>query len=120
MNMPENQTALITYHCVEKKFHYITGLEYFAADFNSRPLWQIVKEDGLATDEAAELILTKTMEISALDTPTAFYTNCLLKTSDGTKQHFLMGFVCSAPKKEIIITITRTANYPQASLGYNQ
>lgn len=103
----QKESMLITYDCKSGKYQYPNGLgEYFAAKFDERPLQQILKEDGLVSDELIAQFCQKINEIANADTPQVYFTEYNLKTAEQSYKWYRIGFVCPIPQEQISITIT--------------
>ena len=97
---------LIIYDCVKKTFQYPKNLgEFFAAKFDHRPLYQIMKEDGLASNSAAEKLREKLQEISEAEEPRVHYNEIFLKSADGNYRWYCIGVVSPEPGRLISITL---------------
>ncbi len=97
---------LIIYDCVKKTFQYPKNLgEFFAAKFDHRPLYQIMKEDGLASNSAAEKLREKLQEISEAEEPQVHYNEIFLKGADGNYRWYCIGVVSPEPGRLISITL---------------
>lgn len=101
----------IMYDCTSGKFTYPSEAdEQFAGSFDSRPLWQIMVEDGLSDENTASRLKNKIDEICAEELPQVFFTEYLMKSSANMYRWFRVGFVCSVPGTVISITFTDIDN----------
>lgn len=105
-NVSCENNLLITYDCTSGKFTYLSDMSYFKADFDNRPLWQIMSDDGISSQETAEIFNKKINEFAESDTPQAYFTECFLKNAEQEWHWYRIGFVCPVPKKEIYITLS--------------
>lgn len=105
-----NDSILITYSCTENKFTYLSDMKLFPADFDSRPLWEIMAEDGFASDGSVDRLRSGIEEIRSVETPQAKYTELSLKNVNGEWRHWRAGIICTEPGRDILITLTDTGN----------
>lgn len=103
-------SILITYSCSENKFTYHSDMKLLPARFDSRPLWQILSEDGVASESSAERLHRIIVELADEGVPQARYTELSLKSFCGGLNRWQAGFICTSPEKEIMITLTDTGN----------
>jgi diguanylate cyclase (GGDEF)-like protein len=101
-----SSTLFAKYDCMTEKFTYLAGTENFSADFNSRPLWKIMTEDGLAVKTDSDRFRNKLYETVASDSPFVLYDEMNLKKRDGQLCSCRIAFMCEKPKESVLITIT--------------
>lgn len=119
MKSTRDKTLLITYDCRNGKFSYPDSIhERFAAKFDERPLWQIMKEDGLVSEGVAAELEEKLNEIAEADTPQVYFTQSYIKTDDQNGCWYRVGFVSPVPGGLISITATEVT-YEEVA-GCNQ
>lgn len=108
--MNAESSILITYRCTDGQFTYHSDMKLLPASFDSRPLWQILTEDGIATESSAEKLRAKLEELRSSSIPQAQYMELSLTNACGEWHRWRAGFVCTVPEKEILITLTDTGN----------
>lgn len=102
-----DNNILIVYDCRSGQFSYPSSAgEQLQADFDSRPIWQIMVEDGLSSQDTAEQFRRKIDEISAAVQPQVYFTECLMRNAGQTWRWYRVGFICSVPGEMIQITFT--------------
>ena len=116
-----NNNFLVTYDCRTSQFTYpINANMYFAADFDERPLWQIMAEDGLMAENTAEMLHEKITEVAGAASPMACFTECFIKNSGQLPGWYMVGFICPVPGKVISITFTYIDNEIAANRSLEQ
>ncbi|MBQ8281887.1 MAG: bifunctional diguanylate cyclase/phosphodiesterase [Lachnospiraceae bacterium] len=101
----------VMYDCTSGMFTYPSEAdEQFVGSFDSRPLWQIMVEDGLSDKNTADRLKNKIDEICKNQKPQVFFTEYLMKNSANLYRWFRVGFVCSVPGTIISITFTDIDN----------
>ncbi len=102
----ERSTALL-YDCATKKFTYPETLSgMFPARFDDRPLWVVLKEDGLCTEEDAEQIRSIINETAVSDCPKALYQEFFIRNNGSEGRWYCLGFVSALPGISVTITVT--------------
>lgn len=102
-----NHNMLIIYDCLTKKCDYSYFVkEQFEADFDSRPLWQIMKDDGILSEKQAIKFKNKLEEFENLTEPHAHYTEFYIKNIDQIWKWYRVGFICDVTESKIIISFT--------------
>lgn len=97
----------VRYDCASGVFFYPEAFsEMLSADFDDRPLWDILKEDGLCTEESAMRIKSVICEMAAADTPKALYEEYFIRTEEQVGTWYCIGFVSVIPKTVVVITFT--------------
>lgn len=100
-----DNNLLVIYDCAKKEFQYPENAEQFlAAKFDHRSLFEILKEDGTASESAVAELEEKLQEIAAANAPQAYFTECYLKESDGKRKWYCVGFISPVPGGIISIT----------------
>lgn len=100
-------SQVILYNCTTKKFLYPdTMTEMFTADFDDRPLWTILKEDGLCTESAAEQIHSRITELSVVNIPKVHYEEYFIRNTGQEGKWYCVGFISSIPGATLTITFT--------------
>lgn len=96
---------LITYDCAEKKFQYPENMkQFFAGKFDDRPLDQILREDGVASEETVDKLGAKLYEIATADKPQVYFCEMHLKGADGYYRWYCVGIVSPLPGGLISVT----------------
>ena len=102
-----NHNMLIIYDCKKQTYDYTYFVkEQFSADFDSRPLWQIFKDDKITTEQSALKLKKKLEDFIALDRPYAHFTELYLENAEQVWKWYRVGFVCSEPGTKITISFT--------------
>lgn len=98
---------LIKYKCEDEAFIYpesaslkLTGV------FDERPLWQIMSEDGLSSEETAASLRSKIKEIANSDDSAVFYTEYRMLDFERNWKWYRVGIISTVPKNDISITFT--------------
>lgn len=82
-----SENLIITYDCASGKFGYPQSVDvHFEAEFDSRPLWDIMLEDGLVNESVAEKIRSKIMEIAEADAPIAYFEEYFIRNTKQTRK----------------------------------
>lgn len=103
----DKENWLIIYDCKRGKFTYPEKMgKYFSAIFDNRPLWQIIKEDTVASVATADQIQNVIDEIVDATSPQVRYIECPIKTINREWKWHMLGFICPIPKGLISITVT--------------
>jgi len=98
---------LILYDCATEKFSYPGNAgEFFAANFDERPLWQIFREDGVAAELYIRKMEEKFEEMLTASERKAFFGEVYLKGSDGEYHWYCLGFTLPVPGGPVTITFT--------------
>lgn len=102
-----NSNLLMAYQCADKKFQYPdTASGFFAAVFDSRPLWEILAEDGAASENTVGQLRAKLEEIAEAREPQVYFTESYIKGADGIQRWYRVGFICPVPGEIVSITFT--------------
>ncbi len=97
------KSILIIYDCRTRQFSYPESKDSKGKLFmDSRPLWQILREDGWASSEMAEEIHNKINNIVSQDTPQAEFVKYKIKDCI-----YQVGFVCPMPGELLSITFNQ-------------
>lgn len=100
-------SQVVLYDCTTGKFSYPeTMSRMFTATFDDRPLWDILKDDGLCAEDAADRIHSKINEISVADIPKAYYEEYFIRNTGQEGKWYCVGFVSAVPGAAITITFT--------------
>ena len=127
-----SKNALAIYDCQSKTFCYRPSMEeYFGTTFDMRPLWQILKEENLASEAVANALQVIIEEIAQKGEPQVYFTEYLLGV--GKQRWYRVGFVYDHVSKKISITFTdieeeiternrtvQTLNYDELTGLYNR
>ena len=96
---------LVLYNCAEQRFQYPEKIgSFFAAEFDNRPLWEILKEDGAVSIEDAEKLEEKMQEIVASDKPQVYFSEVHIKGTDDAFKWYCVGIISPIPGGPISIT----------------
>lgn len=102
-----NHNMLIIYDCISKKYDYSFFVkEQFDADFDTRPLWQIMKDDGILSEKQSLKFKNKIEEFEKLKEPHAHYTEFYIKNTEQIWKWYRVGFICYVSESKIIISFT--------------
>lgn len=101
---------LISYDCRSGMFCYSPLFtKQFAAKFDERPLWQIMTEDGLTTQETAQQfhsIIKETREKSIAGVPQVRFEDFCFQCEGQKWKWYRVGVIASVPCVTISITFT--------------
>ncbi len=105
-NLYMEKSTLIIFDCRTGDFVYpeIEGSQKSVVS-ETRPLWQILKEDGWSSEDVAERIQEKINSIVAADKPQAEVVECVIKD-----KNYQVGFVCPVPGELLSITFNELDN----------
>lgn len=95
---------LITYDCRTGEFRYPSF--YTGRRSESRPIWQLLLDDGFATEQTAAHIKAKVEELAASETPQVFYTEYYLRNLELGCRWNRVGFILPVPGEILSITFT--------------
>ncbi len=96
---------LVTYDCIQKKFQYPENAEeFFGGTFDTRPLDRILREDGIACEEAVDKLGAKLYEVATSDKPQVYFSEMHLKGADGNFRWYCVGIVSPVPGSLISVT----------------
>lgn len=110
MKNMNDKNMIIVYDCQTKSFFYPEAVsKQLAGTFDTRPIWQIFKEDEVTTVSAAEQIRAKLDELMTAGTPQAYFTEYYIKNADETESRYRVGFICPIPGELISITFSQMA-----------
>jgi len=102
-----DQNLLITYDCATKQFHYPKhAKEFLSAKFDERPLWKIFREDGVAAELPIRKMEDKFEEMVAASEQKVFFGEVYLKSADGSRRWYCIGYTVPMPGRLICITFT--------------
>lgn len=105
-----SDSILIVYNCEDKTYSYCSDMSVFDADFDCRPLWQIMTEEGIASEGSITRLRNTVEEAENSDIPCAKATILSMKDRCGDWRIWQAGIICSAPGKNILITLSDTGN----------
>lgn len=107
MKNTKDKNFLIIYDSRTGNFTYPDSIhERFSARFDNRPLWQIMKEDGMVSEGVADELQTMLQKIATADTAQIYFTESYIKTDDQNGEWYRIGFVSPEPGGLISITAT--------------
>ena len=102
-----NHNMLIIYDCKTDTYDYTYFVkEQFSANFDNRPLWQILRDDKILSEQYALKFKNKIEEFKSVTIPRAHYTEFYLKNADQIWKWYRVGFVCSEPGTKVAISFT--------------
>jgi len=105
-----NDSILIAYSCCDKKFTYYSDMSVFDAEFDMRPLWQIMTEEGIASEGSVNRLRKAIEEAACSKLPGAKYTTLSMKDRSGEWRRWQAGIICTVPEREVLITLVDTGN----------
>ncbi|MBQ9766542.1 MAG: GGDEF domain-containing protein [Lachnospiraceae bacterium] len=109
-------SLFVSYDCESGRFRYSPPFtEQFAARFDTRPLWQIMEEDGMSSKEIAEQFHAILNEISIADIPKAQFEEYFIRNTGNVGKWYRVGFIASAPGAAITVTFTDIDEEVQAN-----
>lgn len=111
-----DENLLMVYNCKDKRFDYPAGAgQWFGADFDQRPLWRIMMEDGVCSEKTAEEFHKRIDEIGAAELPQVHFTEYHLKDRQGMWRWYRVGLICPVPGEHVSITFTNIENEVSAA-----
>ena len=127
-----SKNALTIYDCQSREFNYMPSMqEYFPVNFDTRPLWQIFKEENLALANVADALQQEIEQIAEKGEPQVYFTEYLFGKQE--KRWYRVGFVYDQTNRKISITFTdieeeieernrtlQTLNYDELTGLYNR
>ncbi len=105
------QHLLVRYCHADGTFVYPPEMsKVIRADFDERPLWSVLEEDGAARPDTARRIRESLLQLCAVDGPPVHYSEYLLKTASGMWHWFRIGMISAGGDSQICITFTDVNN----------
>ena len=102
-----NHNMMIIYDCKTDTYDYTYFVkEQFSASFDLRPLWQILRDDKILSEQYAQKFKNKIEEFKNVTIPRAHYTEFYMKNADQIWKWYRVGFVCSEPGTKVAISFT--------------
>ncbi len=102
-----DNNLLVTYDCASKTFHYPEkAAGFLAAKFDERPLWNILKEDGVASEVAVNNLENRFQDVVAAPDQQVYFIEAYLKGAEGIRKWYCMGIVNPVPGSLVTITFT--------------
>ncbi len=102
-----DDNLLITYDCASGAFSYPNEMgDMLVGTYDLRPLWQIMIEDDVASEETAMQFCFKCQEIATAQTPKAYYEEYVMKSITGEDKWFRVGFISPIPGTTVSLTFT--------------
>lgn len=102
---------LITYDCVKKMYQYPKNAEeYFSAKFDDRSLFDIFRQDGVASEESICLLEEQMDRMMSEENPKVYFMESYLRGADDIFRWYCVGFVLSASGDSVAITFTDIAD----------
>lgn len=115
------QSQVMIYDCVQDKFSYPeTMTDMFTANFDDRPLWDILFEDGLCTKEVAGQLRLRIEEASVAGIPKASYEEYFIRNTGREGRWYCVGTISTVPGAAVTITITDITDEIVASQRFKQ
>ena len=109
MENTNDKNLIIVYDCQTKSFFYPDEVSrQLAGSYDTRPIWQIFKEDEVTTESVADQIQSKIDELAKAAVPQVYFTEYYIKGSDKTEIRYQVGFICPIPGEVISITFSET------------
>lgn len=106
-----NCNVIVVYNCKTGEFMYPNqNVKEELVGQEKRPLWQLLVENDISTQETADKIKARIDYISKLDHPEAHFEDMQFRDYDGIVKWFGTGFVCPIPGEIISITFTDINN----------
>lgn len=106
-----NCNVIVVYNCKTGEFMYPNqNVKEEMVGQEKRPLWQLLVENDISTQETADKIKARIDYISKLDHPEAHFEDMQFRDFDGIVKWFGTGFVCPIPGEIISITFTDINN----------
>lgn len=99
-------SILISYDCKRKTFSYPPGRGQNSLPGETRPLWQILTENGMMSVENAASIRDKIEEISDAELPQVYFSEYPVLRAGWDRSWYRIGFVCAVPGESIQIIFT--------------
>lgn len=99
-------SILISYDCKRKTFSYPPGRGQNSLPGETRPLWQILTENGMMSVENAASIRDKIEEISDAELPQVYFSEYPVLRAGRDRSWYRIGFVCAVPGESIQIIFT--------------
>lgn len=101
------KSFVVMYDCKQESFLYTEPMkEAFTAKFDDRPLWEILRDEGLCSAEAAERIRTRILEAAEVDAPEAFYEEYFIRNGEQDGKWYCIGYISTVPGTAVTITFT--------------
>lgn len=102
----KREGLLITYNPDRMEFVYSTALNIvFAGSFDTRPLWEILVADKVASKTVTDIIKERIESISLSDKPVAIFDKIQLTDVSGEVKWYEIGFILPNPGGNLVITI---------------
>lgn len=115
------QNFVVLFDCKQESFLYTEAMkEAFTAHFDDRPIWEIFREEGLCSAEAAERMKTGIIEASNADIPQAFYEEYFIRNTGQDGKWYCVGFITTIPGAAVTITFTDITDEISASQRFKQ
>ena len=99
--------VLMTYCCRDGSFRYTKDDELFLQNHqDTRPFWQIMREEGMASEKSAVHFQSQLEKMAASNSPIVEFEEYFLKNSNRKWGWYRVGYVCPIPGTDIYITFT--------------
>lgn len=105
--MPNKRDGLlVTYNVSTGRFVYPENMgDVFWGNYDSRPLWQILEQDEVASDISIAALKEKLVEAMNSQLPQAKYVEHMLRTSQGEWRWTHIGFIAQGKGKDVLMTL---------------
>jgi len=105
------QNLLVTYDFEKKIYQYPENAEkFFSAKFDGRSLFDIFREDRVASEETVSVLEEYLNSILTTDNPKVRFMEAYLRSADSTFRWHCVGFIPSVSGKYVNITFTDIAD----------
>ncbi len=106
-----DKNIIVTYDKKTKTYKYPADIDkYFAGSFDARPLCQILKEDGILSEDQKDDFMEKIEAVTTSELPYAYMSDYVLKVSDGSLKWYNVGFVSAGSEASVTIVFTDVNN----------
>ncbi len=106
MNSLTQNEAFAIYNCETQTFFYPDVLrERFHANFDDRPLWQIIEEDHVVPKVSAQRLKLTLEQLSLIEEPTLVADTVLGVSYAGDYKRYHVSLTVTVPKKQILVGI---------------
>ncbi|MBR3600424.1 MAG: bifunctional diguanylate cyclase/phosphodiesterase, partial [Lachnospiraceae bacterium] len=105
--MPNKRDGLlVTYNVSTGRFVYPENMgDVFWGNYDSRPLWQILEQDEVASDVSIAALKEKLVEAMNSQLPQAKYVEHMFRTSQGEWRWTHIGFIAQGKGKDVLMTL---------------
>lgn len=101
------QNLLVVYDCAKKMYQYPKNAEkFFSAKFDERPLFDIFRQDRVASEDTLLQLEEQMDRILSEGHPNVLFVESYLRGAEGTFRWYCVGFVSSVSGDSVGITFT--------------